>query len=635
MDDKTNDMENGIGKPIDRRSLLKLMAVMGVQTTAGVWMLPAHAQTATPKFELENPKYLAMYDKYKGFYFQDPEWIKFTTPRLTWPKEGEKVPELTVVIPSNQPDWLDGWRKWAKDAEQIGLKYNLVQTSSARWLEEINGHRHGDIEVHPSILRPERVDPGEWLVSRAYGLDRRNYGEWVNEQYDALIDKQTAEADPKKRLEHVKEAQKVLADDLYTNLFGWGPTIIEAYNAGNWEGMTKTVGFGMANFNAMHGFLKAKSKNGAKSLKVGMTALLETTNIIGASNNMRSIGRMIYDRLAYFDENLNVIPWAVESWKSIDNRTWDIKLRPGMEFHDGKPVTIEDLKFTFDFMMKYERGIFWSANQFLESTEIVDAANGVLRTRFKAPYGQFESFFLQLNVILPKHIFQNIMAEQNVGDNPRQLRIDRPIGSGPYRFGRYRKDTELQLIANKKHFAKPVTDEIWVVVTPTLDGLMGRLESGEIDVIESTSISLSPSQADQVAKHKHVKVERTKDVNWYHGVVRVSNLPWRDYQFRLAWQHSIDRAFLVNVAWEGAGRVPTSNTFLIEGNPWHNPNLPKAPQFDLAKARQILKDAGYTWASDGRLVYPSSKNANFRKRVTQVSKDGYKWGGLKMFSDNA
>jgi peptide/nickel transport system substrate-binding protein len=321
--------------------------------------------------------------------------VRESTPRLTWPKQGDKVPELSIMFPSHQTDWLDGWRKWAKDAESVGIKYNIQQLSHARWLNEINGHRHGDIECHPSVLRPERVDPAEWLVSRAYGKDRRNYGEWVNEQYDDLIDKQTVESDPKKRLEYVLQAQQVLAEDLYCMQFGWGPSIIEAFNAERWSDMAKTTGFGIANFNAHHGFLKARPKAGAPNvLKVGMVSLLETTNILAASNNMRSVGRLIYDRLAYFDEKLNTIPWAVESWTRLDNRTWDIRLRPGMKFHDGKPVTAEDLKFTLDFLVKYERGIFWTANQFLESVEIVDAARGVLRTKFKEPYGQFESYFL-------------------------------------------------------------------------------------------------------------------------------------------------------------------------------------------------------------------------------------------------
>jgi ABC-type transport system substrate-binding protein len=110
----------------------------------------------------------------------------------------------------------------------------------------------------------------------------------------------------------------------------------------------------------------------------------------------------------------------------------------------------------------------------------------------------------------------------------------------------------------------------------------------------------------------------------------MSWLPWRDYQFRLAWQHSIDREYMVKVPWEGAGRMPASNTFLVEGNPWHNPNLPKPPEFDLKKSREILKAAGYSWASDGRLVFPPPSDEKFRERVTRVSKDGYKWGGLKM-----
>jgi peptide/nickel transport system substrate-binding protein len=498
--------------------------------------------------------------------------VKDTTPRLTWPQAGEKVPEISVVIPTTSPDWLDAFRKWSVDAAQIGLKYNIAQMSQARWLETINGHRHGDIELHPSVLRPERVDPAEWLVSRAYGNDRRNYGEWANEQYDKLIEEQTRESDPARRLKIVREAQRVLAEDLYITQYGWGPAIIEAYNSAAWDGVVKTRGFGIGSFNAFHSYIRMKPRTARRSVKVGMTALLETTNILAAANNMRSIGRMIYDRLAYFDENLNVIPWAAESWHRVDERTWDIKLRPGMKFHDGKPVSVKDLKFTLDFMQKWERGIFWTANRFLETTEIRDEAAGILRARFKEPYGQFESYFMQLNVILPQHIFQNIMQEQGVGDDPRRLRIETPVGSGPFKFGRHRKDTELQLIASKDHFSRPTIDEVWVVAIPTLDGLLGRLASQEIDFIESSDTVLSPSQAKQAEKSRHVTVVRTADVSWFHGVCRISWLPWRDYEFRRAWHHSFDRDFLINVVWEGAGRVPKANTFLVEGSPGTTPN---------------------------------------------------------------
>ena len=221
------------------------------------------------------------------------------------------------------------------------------------------------------------------------------------------------------------------------------------------------------------------------------------------------------------------------------------------------------------------------------------------------------------------------MEQQGVGDDPRRLRIDKPIGSGPFRFGRYQKDTELQLVANKEHFAAPVVDEVWAVATPTIDGLIGRLQSQEIDFIEARS-SLRPSNIKQLETSKHLSILRTKDLNWLHGVPRVSILPWRDIEFRRAWHHSIDRRFLVDVVWEGGGRLPISNTFFVEGSPWHDPSLPPIPPFDLDKARDILAAAGYSWAEDGRLVYPPPDDAGFRARVTAVCKPGYDWGGLKM-----
>ena len=334
-------------RAIARRALLRLAAAFG---GAGSLGLPALA--AEGEFVVADPRYDALYQKTGTYYTKDPQWVSWTRPRLTWPQAGEKVPELTVTIPTVQTNWLDAWRKFAADAGKLGLQYNTQQVSEARWLDMIGVHTHGDVEVHSAILRPERVDPAEWLTSRAYGLDRRNYGEWVNEQYDALIEAQVAESDPAKRLNLVQDAQRILADDLYIAQFGWGPGVIEAYNSAAWDDVVQTRGFGIGSFNAFHTFLRAKPKTARRKFIVGIHSLLETTSIIAAGNNMRAIGRMIYDRLAYMDENLKIIPWAAESWTRVDDRTWDIKLRPGMMFHDGKPVTIDDLQFTFEFMLK-------------------------------------------------------------------------------------------------------------------------------------------------------------------------------------------------------------------------------------------------------------------------------------------
>ena len=134
----------------------------------------APAAAAEPPFTLADPRYDSLYKGTSSYFFNDPQWAAWTRPRLTWPKAGDKIPELTVVIANIQSTWLDAWRKWAADGEKLGLKYNIQQVSQARWLDLIVSHKHGDVEVHSAILRPERVDPSEYLVSRAYGLDRRN-----------------------------------------------------------------------------------------------------------------------------------------------------------------------------------------------------------------------------------------------------------------------------------------------------------------------------------------------------------------------------------------------------------------------------------------------------------------------------
>jgi peptide/nickel transport system substrate-binding protein len=212
----------GSERSIERRALLQLAAATG-GAAALARFGAISALAADAEISVANPRYNQIYKVTSNYYINDPQWVSVTKPRITWPAAGERVPELAILIPTVQKTWLDAFRKWASDGEKLGLKYNIEQVSEARWLDTIQAHKHGDIEMHPSILRPERVDPSEWLVSRAYGLDRRNYGEWTNEQYDALIDAQAKESDPVKRLKLVQDAQRVLAEDLLHHSVRLGP----------------------------------------------------------------------------------------------------------------------------------------------------------------------------------------------------------------------------------------------------------------------------------------------------------------------------------------------------------------------------------------------------------------------------
>ena len=129
------------GQPIVRRTVLRAAAAAAAAVAAGkLGIDAAEAQVAEPKFSVVNPKYLPLYQGDAGYFFNDPRWVKEAIPRLTWPKPGDRVPELGIIIPNNEPDWIDSFRKWSADAEQLGIKYNITQVSNARWLEMMHNN---------------------------------------------------------------------------------------------------------------------------------------------------------------------------------------------------------------------------------------------------------------------------------------------------------------------------------------------------------------------------------------------------------------------------------------------------------------------------------------------------------------
>ena len=262
-----------------------------------------------PKIKVANKKYAPLYSKRANNFLQDADWVKETRVRLTWPQEGEKVPPLTVYVPDEKLDWVEALRKAGEYAQKLGLVYQVNQVSTARWLEMINTHRQ-DMEIHSAAMRPERADPTDWLVSRAYGRDYRNYGEETNQEYDLAVEQQSRDADPAARLASVCKAQRILCDDFYMNQIGWGPSLTEVYNSKAFSGVVPVKGFGISSFSMFQSFLKMEPKTKRRRLMVGSTALLDTTNIIAATNTMRNIGRMIYDRLAFMSPDLKPIPWA-------------------------------------------------------------------------------------------------------------------------------------------------------------------------------------------------------------------------------------------------------------------------------------------------------------------------------------
>ena len=206
--------------------------------------------------------------------------------------------------------------------------------------------------------QPDRLEPdfflSEWFHSSRAVKGGRNYGNFINQEYDKIVDAQRREMDVKKRVELVYKAQKIIAKE--NPFFGiMHHDYVQVYNKDRVEGVIPVMGNGIGFAYLPWTFYKAKPKTNIREVRVANLNDIHTLNPF-ATPEVENEGwlRMMYDTILKRDADLNIIPWMAESWKVVDYTTVDIVLRDGMKFHDGKPVTVEDVKFTFDYIIKWK-----------------------------------------------------------------------------------------------------------------------------------------------------------------------------------------------------------------------------------------------------------------------------------------
>jgi peptide/nickel transport system substrate-binding protein len=301
----------------------------------------------------------------------------------------------------------------------------------------------------------------------------------------------------------------------------------------------------------------------------------------------------IYDSLMRIGADAKPQLWAATKYEWLDGTTIDVTVREGMTFHDGKPVTLEDIRFSFEYSRK--SGYLLSFLQNLESVEIM--GDNKLRFKLKEPDAGFIFTVLCQVYILPQHIWGAI-------DNPATFANENPIGSGPFKFNYYRRDEELSLNAFKEHFAPPKNDGFLHVVYGNIEAIVGALERGEID--STAAPVLDTLQAERLAKLPDIKVVSPLTFGMYMLEYNTRIPPLNDVHFRRAISYAVPVPLMINRIWDGLA-VPAGAMISPENKFWHNSNLPPWP-YDMEKAKEELRQAGYEWDDQGRLYYPAPEN---------------------------
>ena len=192
-----------------------------------------------------------------------------------------------------------------------------------------------------------------------------------------------------------------------------------------------------------------------------------------------------FSRLTAQDPKLQVQPDLATSWDATEDlKTWTFHLRPGVKFHNGKPLDAADVVFTFKRMLDKEVGSVLRVNfSIVDSIETVDPLT--VRFNLSLPYAD-----------LPAAVaaYQAAIVSENVVDTL----TTHPIGTGPFRFVEYRPGDQLVMDRNPDYFLPgvPTLDRVVIRIIPEFTTSVAALESGAVDAV----FDLPPEQIEKLAK---------------------------------------------------------------------------------------------------------------------------------------
>jgi peptide/nickel transport system substrate-binding protein len=193
------------------------------------------------------------------------------------------------------------------------------------------------------------------------------------------------------------------------------------------------------------------------------------------------VGVSMFDSLVGRDADNRIVPQLAESWRLVDDTTWQLKLRRGVVFHDGEPFNAEAVRFTFQRVLDPEQKSPNRANMAeVARVDVIDDYTVNLVTR--QPYAPFINRLLDFPIVPPKYV-----AEK--GNQGMALK---PVGTGPYRFVELVKDDRLVVEAFDRHWrGAPKIRRVVYKPIPEPFTRVAALRNNEVDLVTTIPPSLA------------------------------------------------------------------------------------------------------------------------------------------------
>jgi peptide/nickel transport system substrate-binding protein len=303
--------------------------------------------------------------------------------------------------------------------------------------------------------------------------------------------------------------------------------------------------------------------------------------ILASDSASGSIVGLLFNGLLKYNERLEIVGDLAESWTvSPDGLEITFVLRPGVRWHDGAPVTADDVQFTYQKLIDPEvRTPFSSGYELVESLKVLDPRT--VRVRYKEPFAPaLESWMMG---VIPKHLLDG--QDLNTTQFLRQ-----PVGHGPYKFVRWKTGELIELAANPDYFEhRPHIDRFLFRIIPDQATMFLELLTQGIDLSSLTPLQYTRQTATEFVSRAYKKFRYPSFGFTYIGY-NLQDPRFSDVRVRRAIDRAVDKQAILDGVLFGLGKVATG-PYPEESWAFNLGVRPAPPDAETAKA--LLREAGW------------------------------------------
>lgn len=524
---------------------------------------------------------------------------------------GERVPAITMISMSGLPgaDNIEQTSQYiAEDVlGSLGVDASVSVKEFLTFFQDLftdQRTQNMHINLTPPFLR--FFDPHPILNGHTIKFAARPPGSnthYANCEYSQLVRDQLRTGDPEERQQTVNEALSVASDDvLIINLIS-----SPSQSAVRTDQVTANADAGNIGLNDRNvEFMMNVEATGADDVILGTT----TPGNIDAVEwwqSVYSIGwtQTVFSGLTYYGPDLEIQPHLATDWTINDEATrFEFTLRDDATFHDGEPITAEDVKWTYEWLQANNAQIPDVNSWPYDTIETPD--EGTVVVNMSEPNAAWFNAHVPLWGVFPKHQMVPAGAEET----PLDLDIgnDEIVGSGPYQVRDFAPEEILDLQPYDGHWETPPSN---LVMRAFQDANSARraFQEGSINVYINITTDFFTTVNEEMGDVATTSTQPS--ITDWHVAPQHDFGPSKFRAFRMAVSQAIDRQFINQTFTQGTAEIGLQSTVLGGGHPWYpdNPDevlttIASSETGSLDEAKQTLRDAGWGWDDSGNLHYP-------------------------------